>query len=145
MVSSYLRHVLHVLRGAEVLAEVHLLELEQVLVNAVHVLAAGEGVVLRRVHVPWEEARRDRDLVVHGLDLRHGHREREQRREDLVAVGVLEVEALLHLLSRLVEIAALGKELGVAARAVAVGHDVAENEDVLRLSDHRLEVARVVA
>lgn len=152
--AAYVCDKLHVLGGANVLAKVDLVEGKRLLVQIEANLAAREAAVgLRRAgalgHLPREEALGDRDDLVARADFHL--RVRAQEGEHRAVVGVQVVghgEAVLdgtpdklriHGLRQ--HLAVVAKELGVAARNVAVAHDVAQDEDVLRLGDDRLGVA----
>ena len=140
---AHLRHVLHVLRRAEVLAEVDGVEAVLLLEIGVHRRAPREVVLRLGVHVPRQQTRRNGDLVLEHVELARGREEREDRAVCGVHVRILHVQAVHDRLRNTA--AVLAEELGVAARAVTVGHDVLHHEDVLRLGDDRFEVARVVA
>ena len=120
-------------------------EADALIVEIEPLLAAGEGLVRLRSDLVRQVARRDRHGSVHlaTLVLLLAHREGEHRRQDRVARRVVHVEARHQATTDLIK--GLAEELGVAARAVAVGHDVLHHQYVLVLGDHRLEVARVVA
>ena len=145
IVGRALRHILHVLGGAEVFAKVNGAEAEQRLVHVVSRLSTRERRVRTGRHLVRKQARRHRHDRVHvaRLVLRGRHGEGEHRRLELIRIGVVHVEALHQI--RLDLRGRRSKELGVATRAVAVGHDVLHDVHVLRLGDDRLEVARVVA
>lgn len=138
---------LHVLRGADVLAEVDLVEAELAGVVGV-VRRAAREVFVRRVgrDLPGQQARRDgHDLVALGVGAeRHGE---GQHRVVLARGVVLEREALGERAADILLGVAtvlgrvLAEELGVAAGHVARAHDVAEHEHVLRLGDDGLCVA----
>ena len=110
-------------------------------------LSTREGVVQATLHLPWKKAAGDRHdrraLAV--VEICSRDREGQHRRRVVLAVAVLERKALHDVLlgfdGAVSAVLLLGKPLGVVARAIAIGHDVAHHAHVLRLGDDRLEVA----
>ena len=123
---SHLRDKVLVLGRLEVLAVVHLAEIEHAVVLAEHGLAAREGVVrlARAVDLPWEQARRDRhdgvelaalELALPGRKGEHGG----VAVGDVVVEGQARLDGLLRVgHSEAVLLALLGKPARVAARDV---------------------------
>ena len=157
IVNPYLGDELHVLRGANVLAKVDLLEAvgARVPIVVAKLVATREVVVpvaLATSNFPWEQARRERVDLVAAVAVTVRHRKGEHG--FVLARGVVDKRKTvgdgLHNLRRLVSAGAslgrrLAKEAGVAARHVTGAHDVAEHHDVLLLGDDGLGVASVVA
>lgn len=153
-IATYVGDELHVLRRADVLSKVDLVEaVFGHVIRKAH-LASREAArrlvgAVALVHLPREQALADRDHLVARRRLHLVVRAQEGEHGRVVAVHVVGVrEALLDLPLDVVRIesdrwqlALRSEELAVAARHVAVAHDVAEDEHVLRLGDDRLGVA----
>ena len=142
-----------VLGRLHVFAKVHLAQVEHLLVELEHVLAAGEGVVVAaggRGHFPGQQARGDRhdrvevaraELLVEGRVREHAAVARARvvgKRQPLHDVRRGRLEAVLA--GRV-----LGEPRRVAARDVAAARHVAHDQHVLRLRNDRLEVPSVVS